>query len=280
MAYRADKTARLLTLPGYPVLVCALLAATTPLLSAQNVGTVTASATISADAGRPLASLLTQIEKRFQSPITFEEEPFENKQDLDSPAVKSNPAPNVALTMTLGDTDTTPYFAAASAVYAYTNAGLPGKYRVVQNSGWVSVEPVEITGAGGQERSVKPVMSYPASVSPGTHNGIDTLGRIAGAVSRASGVPVILLNVPFWPSDTITTDALAGSAGDVIAAIGRSIHRPVTFHCLYDTRSKKYYLNVTIVAPDPVPGTATPPRPILGPGPLLGPSNSPWFTRH
>ncbi len=209
--------------------------------------------TLTSEEGRPLASLLDQVQHRFLSPITYEEAPSE----------KSGRAP--VLSVTLGSTDTTPYYAAASVLHAYIAAGLPGAYKVVQHEGWVSVLPTQ----------VPPVMSHAVTFPAMERNAIDTLQLIVDGVAQASGKKVILLNVPFWPSERLTLGAAGQPAADVIESIGAVNHRPISFQCLYDPLSKAYYLNVTIVAPKPEPGTTTVPKPAR----RVVPRNSPWFTK-
>jgi hypothetical protein len=256
--------------------LCALVSSSAKAqIAAPGSGPTTINANV--DAVRPLARVLDRVQHLFLSPIAFEEAPFATNPELGSPAAAVSGDPTPVLSVTLGATDTTPYYAAGTALYAYKNAGLPGVYKAVQNNGWVSVVPVQVLGADGSMRDVIPVMSSPVTFPVAERDAIATLQMIADAAGKQAGAKILVLNVPFWEREKITLGATGQPAGEVIVeSIGKMINRPVSFQCLYDVRSKTYYLNVTIVAADPPPGTTVPPNvPKLGPH--SGPANSPWF---
>jgi hypothetical protein len=260
-------------------MLAALCALVSPSAQAQIAAPGSGPTTINAEAGRPLARVLDRVQHLFLSPIAFEEAPFATNPELGSPAAAVSGQPTAVLSVTLGATDTTPYYAASTALYAYKNAGLPGVYKVVQNNGWVSVVPVQVLGVDGSMRDVIPVMSSPVTFPVAERDAIATLQMIADAAGKQAGAKVLVLNVPFWERDKITLGATGQPAGEVIVeSIGKIINRPVSFQCLYDVGSKTYYLNVTIVAADPPPGTTVPPvLPRLGPH--SGPADSPWFRK-
>jgi len=127
--------------------------------------------------------LLDRVQHLFLSPIAFEEAPFATNPDLASAAAAVSGDPTPVLSVTLGATDTTPYYAAGTALYAYKNAGLPGVYKAVQNNGWVSVVPVQVLGADGSMRDVIPVMSSPVTFPVAERD-----GRIQAATSRVQAL--------------------------------------------------------------------------------------------
>jgi hypothetical protein len=243
-------------------------------MTGQQASTPTS---IVAGAGRPLANVLDQIQHQFLQPISYEEVPFENPTDLGSVAVKASATPNVSFSVTLGATDTTPYFATATTLNSYHNAGLPGVYSAIQNNGWVNVVPAQVLGTDGKMKPVVPIMSNKVTFAAISRDGADTLQLLADALSTTSGLKVLLLNQPFAFGEKVAVGANGEQAGDIIYKIGVSINRPVSYQCLYDVRSKTYYLNVAIVAPPNVPGSTIRPQP--KPRPSVGPSNSPWFKK-
>jgi hypothetical protein len=131
---------------------------------------ITRSETIAGDAGRPLATVLDKLQHHFLSPITYEEAPVES--------------PWVAFSVTLDSVDSTTYGAADAVLRTYRTSGLPGNYKVVQNDGWVSVSPAQ-----------RPVMSSPVTFPVAERKGTETLQLVVDAISRASGVKILLLTV-------------------------------------------------------------------------------------
>jgi hypothetical protein len=234
--------------------------------------------TISAEAGRPLAKALDQLQHELLAPIDYEEAPFAYAADLKSVAVvASGNSPVVAFRVTLDPAGITPFSAATTVYQSYHSAGLPGEYTITQKNGWVSVSPHGISGVGGIPQSDVPVMSHTLSFPAAPRKGRDTLQLITDGLSKSTGSSVLLLNQPFWDGDTVTVGSDGEEAGDLIHKIGATISRPVSFQCLYDAPSRTYYLNVIVVAPAPVPGTtALPPARKL---PTNGPVNSPWFVK-
>jgi len=241
--------------------------------------------TIRADSGRPLAAVLDGVQRLFLSPVTFEEAPYESTEDLVQIPVVTGGGLKIErslrstapFSVTLGATDTTPNLAVQSVLYAYTNAGLPGVYSPAVRGGTVDVHPVQVRGTDGSMKDITPVMSQPVTFPTATRLGRDTLQLIASQIGVQSGVEVIVLNVPFWPADTLTVGAAGEPARDVISDIGAQIGRPISFQCLWEPNEKRYYLNVTIVAAPVPPGRPAPGGPIFLPMPKLPPSGSPWF---
>ncbi len=235
--------------------------------------------TMTAGSGRPLADVLDRIQHMFLSSVTYEELPFKNASDLSGPAVGHLQSPSAAFSVTLGASDATPYLAAQSVLYAYTNAGFPGVYSVAVRGGAVDVSPVRVPSVSGAMQDVTPVMSTPVTFPVATRGAEDTLRLVASGAARGSGAAVVLLNAPFWPSDTLTVGASAEPARDVISDIGAQIGRPISFQCLWEPSEKRYYLNVTIVAAPEPPGRPAPGGPFILPIPKVPPPGSPWFNK-
>ena len=180
-------------------MLAALYALVSPSAKAQIAAPGSGPTTINVEAGLPpLSRVLDRVQHLFLSPIAFEEAPFATNPELGSPAAAVSGDPTPVLSVTLGATDTTPYYAAGTALYAYKNAGLPGVYKAVQNNGWVSVVPVQVLGADGSMRDVIPVMSSPVTFPVAERNAIATLQMIADAAGKQAGAKILVLNVPFW----------------------------------------------------------------------------------
>lgn len=248
--------------------------------SAQTTDPSGTTQTMEIDAGRPLAKAVSLLQRRFLSPIGFEEVPFENEREVKSAAVASSGKPTTAFSVTLGESDSTPYFATLTTLQAYRNSGLPGAYAVVFHDDWISVLPAQVTGADGKTRDVSPVMTQRVTIPMAERKGIDTLQLLADGLSRASGKRVLILNTPFWPTDRIALGADNESAESIVQRIGKLMNRALSYQCLYDPPSKTYYLNISAVVPDPVPGTTDRGRYVIKPGTeRQGPAGSPWFSK-
>ena len=235
-------------------------------------------AVIDASPGRPLAKALITLQHRLQQTISYEEIPFEHPQDLKRPAVvASSPSEIPAFRVTFGPTDSTPYLSATTMLQAYKNAGLPGEYAIRQHSGWVSVVPNQMMTAKGSQQSLTPVMDSKVRFPLAKRRAFETIQLLADAASAGSGKKVMVLNLPFWPQDTLSIKANGESVAEMVHKLGEATGRPVSYQCLWDARSRVYYLNLSIVAPDPVPGSTVlePPRR----KPVVGPATSPWFKK-
>ena len=277
---------------GVAILRFLLLAAggafTAPAPECQGIPAVSGQPpTIRVDTGRPLAGVLEGVERVFLSPVTFEEAPYESAEDLVQIPVATGAGQKIEsslrrtepFSVTLGATDASPYLAAQSALNAYTNAGLPGVYSAAVRGGTVDVQPVEVRGVDGLMKTVAAVMSTAVTFPVATRGAADTLRLVASAIAGGSGATVVLLNAPFWPSETLTVGASVEPARNVISDIGAQIGRPISFQCLWEPTEKRYYLNVSIVAAPEPPGRPASGGPFFLPMPKAPPSGSPWFNK-
>lgn len=114
--------------------------------------------------GRALPSILDQVQKRFLSPISFEEVPFESPSELSAVTATVGGAPNTMLTnprfdfsVTLDNSAATTYLAAQAVVDAYSASGGPGVYHVVQRKHRVDVVPFQVLSIDGSLRNVQPL---------------------------------------------------------------------------------------------------------------------------
>jgi hypothetical protein len=208
-----------------------------------------------------------QYPERYAKPINFEEAPYESSVDLKSIPVRQDDGsvkallatPIVDFSVTLAQADSTAYNAAQSVVAWYTSSGLPGVYRVVQSGAQVSVVPQQVRGSNGNMREVTPVMDSLVAFPLATRPVVETLRLVAASVSAQSRRKVILLNVPFHLTDTVTMGATGESARDVVANLGRIFGVALASQCLYDATARAYYLNVQSIFSPNARGVPPPP---------------------
>ena len=230
--------------------------------------------------------MLDKVQHLYLSPISFEEVPYESSVDLKSISIKQDDGsdkvfletPIVNFSVTLGQADSSPYAAAQSILAGYRSAGLPGLYSVVQVGDQLSVVPKQVRASSGDMRDVAPVMSSPVEFPLATRGVVETLQLVTQSVSSQSGARVILLNVPFHLTDTVTMSATGEAARDVIVNLGKIFGVPLASQCLYDATDKTYYLNLAGVFP-PNPAGVPPVRGLRIPLLRVGPPDTKVFTK-
>ena len=268
-------------------LLCLVAFSFLPFGRAQTPPVLDEPKTITVHTGRPLAEMLDRVQAMFLTPINYEEVPHESGTYLIATTIKKSSGARVLLappvvdfSVTFGKADSSAYFAALSVLQALKSAGLPGEYNVMQNAQCVDVVPVHVLAASGMVRDVVPVMGRQVTIPFATHRIYDVLQTLVDQLSRENGPKVLLLNIPFAYTDTIDFGTSGRAARDVIAELGAKLNRPISFRCLYDATEKAYYLNLTMVAPVPVPGTpASEQKTHAKPVPLAGPPDSPFFIK-
>lgn len=256
-------------------------------VDAQSVPPQTFPLTLTSQNERGLAKILASVQHVFLTPITFEEIPYENAAELPSTIIIKNGEPQVRLvnpvtdfSVTLNAGDGTPLLATRVVLSAYTAANRPGVYTAFPVNNRVDVVPTQMIGANGALKTITPLMSQPITFPLATRSIDETLQLLVQDVSRESGYKVVLLDVPGSQFETVEAGSSGLPARDVIAQIGTSLNRQVSFQCLYDVGTKTYYLNVMAVVPDSVPGRPPQQGPIkVIPEPKTGPANSPFFIK-
>ncbi len=247
----------------YPAFVASLLAI--PLI-AQGQSTST-STTLTVNSGRPLAEMIDKVQHLYMKPVDFEEAPYRSSLDLNSISIRQDDGTEKTLlatriidfTVTLGQSDSTVYNATQSVVAWYNSAGLPGIYSVIQSGDRVSVVPQRVRASAGEMVEVTPVMSAPVQFPSATRSVVETLQIVAQSVSSQTGAKVVLLNMPFHLTDTVTMAAVGEPAREVIESLGRTFGVALASQCLYDATEKAYYLNVNSIFPGNPAGV--PPKP-------------------
>jgi hypothetical protein len=167
----------------------------------------------------------------------------------------------VGFTVTLSQSDPTVYDATQSVLARYNSAGLPGIYSVIQNGDRVSVVPQRVRASAGEMVKVKPVMSAPVQFRSATRSVVETLQLLAKSVSSQTGAKVVLLNVPFHLTDTVTMSAVGEPAREVIESLGKIFGVALSSQCLYGATDKTYYLNASSIFPGNPAGVPPEPGP-------------------
>jgi hypothetical protein len=221
--------------------------------------------------------MLDKVQHLYLMPISFEEVPYQSSVDLKSLAVKQIDGSTkmflepriVDFSVKFEQAPDFAYAAAQSVVSQYASAGLPGVYNVVQAGDQVTVVPYQVRSATGGMLNVTPLMSPPIEFPLATRTVIDTLQLVTQSISSQTGAKVVLLNVPFQITDTVTMSATGEAARDVIAHLGAIFGVPASSQCLYDATLKTYFLNLEGVFPPNPPGVPAVPGlriPFPGPG--------------
>jgi hypothetical protein len=234
-------------------------------------------ASLSVHSSRPLAEMLDKVQHLYLLPISFEEVPYQSSDDLKSLAVKQIDGSTkmflepliVDFSVTFEQAPASAYAAAQSVVSHYASAGLPGIYNLVQAGDQVTGVPYQVRSSTGGMLNVTPLMSSSVKFPLATHSVIDTLQLVTQSISSQTGAKVVLLNVPFQITDTVTMSATGEAARDVIAHLGKIFGLPASSQCLYEATLKTYFLNVENIFPPNPPGVPAVPGlriPFPGPG--------------
>lgn len=238
--------------------------------------------TIVGNGERPLADALSQMQKLFAVPVSFEEARVEDPAYLQTVTVTTLKGvkketfrrhAQFRVIFTQGAWDLTT--AAQTVLSAYSGAGLPGKYTATFTDGVINILPSQTLDAHGSPQPVAPVMSRTITIPRAKRECGAILNLIAQQLSTAIGMPVLVLTQPFHDGEIIAFEAQNEPASQVIADLGAKIRLSLSFQLLYDMDGA-YYLNVSSVFQpssfSPVPlepkGNTTAP-----------PSGSPFFVK-
>lgn len=131
-------------------------------------------------------------------------------------------------------------------------------------------------------RELWPAMDASVEFPLATRSAVDTFELIAESISSHSGKKVVLGQIPFFLTDTVTMGASGEPARDLIAKLGGSFRLVFSSECLYEASFRTYWLNVhSIFAPNPRGVPASEMSPFIPPGRRPTPSasgNTPLYT--
>jgi hypothetical protein len=272
---------------------------------AANAQTITL--TTAANDGRPVDTIVRQIETLSGIPINYEDLLYSNPADTMNIATSVAPAssPGVQLIVPRGGALSVPItvdpvtqklldsLATANALSSLLSLAsnspiVAGTFRIDSYSNVFFIEPTASRSANNQMSPITSILSTPVDL-PGTQQtAFRALAAILAQVSQKSGVTVKIGTIPIKPF-AVTETTLAASSqpanyalATLFSVVSTSGGAPpgfqgMSYHAFFDPVAKYYVLNIHIVqnpkAPPPVP--PSPPTP--GVGSRLGkPSIDDW----
>lgn len=225
---------------------------------------------LSVDDHRPLAALATELEKRYQIVVTYEEGPWAAARDVEdvtraiaaqsSREGKAPPSVRVIV----------PRKAAVSFEYAldpatgrptdyedllsalllqYDGAGAPGKFRYEGRNGIYHLIPARLENAKGQWTDASPVFSTPVRLEDEERTVDNTLDEIVAQLNESSPVKVGWGFVPLnlFNQTRIRLAADGVPAREVLHQILEMLPRRVTWRLNYDPTTTRYYLSFLLL---------------------------------
>ncbi|MGH2506758.1 MAG: hypothetical protein ACRD6B_02615 [Bryobacteraceae bacterium] len=231
--------------------------------------------------GRALEAVLSQVQMAFRFPIYYEELPLENHSDLKVVAIlgikQGLVSPVSDLSVTLTDTDSTPYLAAKSVVAAYSKAGYPGMYKVVPHAHRIEVVPAQVRSSSGSMKDIVPMLSVPITFPLAERTVGDTLQLILDAASKQSGYPVLVIRAPAPTFQKVELSANGEALGDVLEDLSAALGSVFSVALRYVPDEKSYYFDVAPIAPPDAAGKPAVHGKSINP--TYGPANSPFFIK-
>jgi len=233
---------------------------------------------------RPLPQALLEVQDLTHTPINFEETPYQNSNDIISRTVTGLNGRQVHLVSPKGGhlraslpKGESGYEAIQTLLSGYYSAGLPGSYVVTQTANAVNILPETFLNLPGASQTAAPLLNQPVSFPEAARNIPATFQLIVDGMVKATGVNVVLSNVPFPDYSLISVGASQESAASVLAKITAKL-RPFSCFLLYDPSAKTYHLTVRIV-PFPAGSTsANQPQPGVSLG-VTRPTQSHFFEK-
>lgn len=273
-----------------------LLVIAVPTADAQTVTLAS-----STDDGRPVDTILRQIEKLSGIPINYEDLLYSNPADTKDIGASVAPASGAsahlivprggtlsvpvavdAITQTLASPVSTANALNALIATANSSTVIPGKFKVDSYNNTFFVVPSYARSANNDNMSpVTPVLSTPIDLPGVQQSAFETLRDILDQVSKKTGVTVKMGTIPIKPF-AVTKTTLAASSQPASYAIVRLFTAIATaggappyftgmsYHAYRDPLAKYYVVNISVVQ-DPNPPKAAPtPQPTPGVGSRLG----------
>ena len=226
---------------------------------------------------RPLWAALDQVEAFFKTPINYEDVPYEHDSDLGpvlDPRVKQTiggrrsrlprkGTVNVTCDQVKSQTDKR--VCLEQLLSSYRLSGLPGEFTIEEQGESFAVLATNTRTADGAKRSVISPLRREVTVTYQKRSVIDTVAALASEITKATGIQVLVGQVPF-ATESLSFGAQGESARGAMARIFKEAapNRAVSYRLLYDPLFGGYMLNFNVVSTlDPVsalPATATTPK--------------------
>ncbi len=215
-------------------------------LSAQN-------AAVDVTDSRPLSAAIDALEVVVGTSINYEDPPYENEADLQdvSTQAQRTAQPGYRLLvprigrvtagvqkLAAGNVQESDAIFDINLLLAnYRQNVLPGDFKVEQANGMIYVTPTRVLGANGSVRSVTSPMMSLVTVPYAQRSVADTLQAIFDAVYKATGMRIVIGNLPFWPTDVVIFGASGESARDALARLFVQTRRgSLSYRLTFDPR--------------------------------------------
>lgn len=258
-------------------------------LSAQNT-------VVDVTDSRPLSAAIDALEVVVGTSINYEDPPYENATDLQDVSTQAQrtaqagfrllvprvgrvtagvPTPSAGIVQ-----ENDVIFDVNLLLANYRQNTLPGDFTVEQANGMLYVTPTQVLGANGSVRSVTSPMMSLVTIPYAQRSVSDTVQAIFDAVYKATGLRIVIGNLPFWPTDVVSFGASGVSARDALAQLFVQTRRgPLSYRLTFDPKpdTMRFFDYMINVQPTGfvVPAAPADLRPILGsPAPAAPPPPS------
>ena len=220
---------------------------------------------------RPLLAALDQIERTLEKPVNYEDVPCEHVDDLEpvlDPRIRASingrPArlpKNGSVNLTFGSvaSESQKLLVLNDLLNAYRRSYRSGDFRVELANDMYYVVATKTKGIDGKQRDVASPMLARITIPYAKRKVVDTIELIVTELSKASGVRVLVGNVPFGHGiETINFGVDRETGRNALARL-LSQGRPVSYKLIFDTLINSYMLNLKVASrPSPINGTAAP----------------------
>ena len=275
--------------PGLRVLK--LLLGSILLSAALTANAQTVTLTSAADDGRPVDTIIRQIEKLSGIPINYEDILYSNPADTKDVGASVAPGSHLivprggtlsiavgvdAITQKLADSVSTANALNALIAAANTSPVIAGRFKLDSYNNTFFVVPTHSRSETTNNMSpVTAVLSTPIDLSGVQQTAFEALRDILGQVSKATGVTVKIGTIPIKPF-AVTKTAIAASnqpASYVLTRLFNAIATAggappyftgMSYHAFRDPIAKYYVLNISAVRDPNPPDSTPPPQPTPG----------------
>lgn len=235
-------------------------ASTSPAQSNSPAGEIIVQGTkakFTVDYVRPMESVAYTLIQKYGWKITFEEAPLEYAgdivdvtRDLSRGIRVFNPRGGLLeFSYELGpdgDPPADPRLVLLSAINAYHNADLPGRYTLLVADGYFHIVPIERTNAQGVAEAIHSPLNAAVTVDGNNRLPALVLHDTLRAVEAATGYRIILGHSPFsrgqQPGIQQRFENL--QARSVLKALIATTKRSRIWYMMFNSRTKTYYLSI------------------------------------
>jgi hypothetical protein len=241
---------------------------------------------IDVNEARPLWYAMDALEDIVHSPVNYEDPPYQNMADLvdystpeqraAKPGYQLLGPPQAQLTLgfqtpasgLLSEGDIISEVTAL--LVGYRQQKLPGDFQVEQANGMIYVTPTQVLGADGTVHAVVSPLTTLVTIPSASRSMAGTVQAILDAVSKATGLQIVLGVNHFWPTQMVTFGASGVEARDALATLFAQTSLSLSYRLIFDPipdkmRTLDYTLNLRPVG-SVTPGVLTgPPAVTVGP---------------